>query len=488
MAGIGVKLRRIYGKQTLITYLAGFGYSSVVTIAPMLVVILNILLMSRTLGYETVRYADRALFLSSILYFFVFSLLAASPFGGILARYMTDKIYEECYGDVLACYYMGLLLNVLINCALCIPFCFWQRLVGGVDLGFICVEFCGYISMALAFYSMTILSSCKDYQRISAFFAVGMVFAFAFSLLLVKGFHQNIVYSMLAALAGGFFLIASLELATIQWYFKGNSHQYRPIMTYCKKYWPMMLSNFFYMLGLYIHNFVFWATPMRIVVAKSFVYAPEYDLATCLAMFTNLSATTIIISRTEMHFYDCYKMYSEAVIGGRWSDIKSAKDRMFRRLSGELMNLVRIQFIVSVVIYLVCIIVLPRYGFSSSVLKIYPCLAVGYFILFLLYSEIIFLGYFKDEMGALLSALLFCVVTWAGSLISRNLPSIWYGLGLTMGSFVGFTAAYFRLRWVERNMDWHIFCAGSLLRVRREERPSSVVYRRAEKQKKGGTE
>ncbi len=79
------------------------------------------------------------------------------------------------------------------------------------------------------------------------------------------------------------------------------------------------LEQLFYMLGLYIRNFEFWTTPMRIVEAKSFVYAPEHDLTICLAKFTNLSATTAIISRTEMHFYDCCKMYSEAVIGGRRS-------------------------------------------------------------------------------------------------------------------------------------------------------------------------
>ncbi len=60
-------------------------------------------------------------------------------------------------------------------------------------------------------------------------------------------------------------------------------------------------------------------------VAHTFVYAPAYDMATCLAMFTNLSSTIIFISRVEMHFHERYKAYSEAVIGGRWEDINNAK-------------------------------------------------------------------------------------------------------------------------------------------------------------------
>ena len=39
MAGIGVKLQKIYDRRTILANLAGFGYSTMVTIAPMFVVI-----------------------------------------------------------------------------------------------------------------------------------------------------------------------------------------------------------------------------------------------------------------------------------------------------------------------------------------------------------------------------------------------------------------------------------------------------------------
>ena len=45
MAGIGVKLNKIYGKNTITTNIIGFFYSTVVTIAPILVVIINLVLM-----------------------------------------------------------------------------------------------------------------------------------------------------------------------------------------------------------------------------------------------------------------------------------------------------------------------------------------------------------------------------------------------------------------------------------------------------------
>lgn len=159
-------------------------------------------------------------------------------------------------------------------------------------------------------------------------------------------------------------------------------------------------------------------------------------------------------------------------------DIELAKKRMFRQLSEELMNLVRIQFIISVILFFICIILLPRFGFDGLVLKIYPCLAAGYFVLFIMYAAIIFLYYFNDLTGALMTAFLFCFVTWLSSVVATWLSEIWYGIGVFIGSFVGFCVAYARLRWLEKNLDEHVFCRGSLLRHKRGVPPESKVFDR----------
>ena len=68
---------------------------------------------------------------------------------------------------------------------------------------------------------------------------------------------------------------------------------------------------------------------------------------------------------------------------------KIHKDRMFRQLSAEL-NLGSHTVYHLDGVYLLLRVVLPQYGFSGRVMQIYPCLAAGYFILFILYAEIIF--------------------------------------------------------------------------------------------------
>ena len=478
MAGIGVKLTKIYEKNTIASDLYGFFYSSLLTVAPMFVVIGVIILVQIILGFSNTMYADRELFASTVLYIFIFSLLSASPLNAVLSRYLSDIIFDEHYEDIMACYYVGLLMNVIIGLCLAVPFCIHEYLTGLVPLYYVFTGFCGFLTLLMVFYSMLYLNITKDYARISLFFIIGMSVTFVFSWILVRFFGWEITYTIPFSLVIGFLIIGSLEFAQIRSYFRENSRNYRAVLRYFKKYWQLVLANFLYTLGLYIHNFVFWTTPEHLIVVRSFVSHTSYDMASCLAMFTNISATIIFISRIEMNFHERYKAYSEAVIGGRGMDVENTKSRMFLQLADEIMSLSRIQFIVTVVVFLMCLVILPQFGFGGSTMRIYPMLSLGYYILFLMYAEILFLYYFNELTGAVLTTLSFALFTCLGAILSTHFTEIWYGTGLVIGAYVGLTVGYIRLRWIERNLDTHIFCSGHILKPGDGAQPSNLIFDR----------
>ena len=483
MAGIGVKLNRIYHKNTITTNIIGFFYSTVVTIAPVLVVIINLMLMQKVLKFNTVGFFDRELFSCTVLYVFIFSLLTTSPFNAVLSRYMSDVIFEERYEDIQPCHRVGLLTNICFSCLFAIPFCFWEHLVGGVPIYYVFTGYCCFVSLVTVFYNMLYLSICKEYRLISLYFLTGMVTSFLLSLFLRFVCKVSITYSMLLALTVGFFVTAVLEWAKIHQFFPDNSEEYGRVFVYFRKYWHLILINFLYTLGLFVHNFVFWGTDMAMHLVRTFVCNQPYDMATCLAMFTNISASVIFISRVEMYFHERYRAYADAVFGGRGIDIRNTKKRMFRQLGSELMTLVRLQFIVSVVIYLLFVIFLPGMGYAGLVMRIYPMVAAGYFILFLMYSEIIFLYYFEDLRGALLTAVSFCAGTFLASLVAVHLSSIFYGTGVWVGSMTGFVVAYMRLRWMEKHLDEHMFCRGNIMKQAKGIKPSPKVFDLREQKK-----
>lgn len=483
MAGIGVKLNRIYRKNSLSSKLYGFAYSTVITVAPMFVVIGTVLLSQALLQFSHTSFMLRELFADTLLYTFIFSLLTVAPFNAVLSKYISDIFFEEKFEDVMPCFYVGLVITVIFGSLFAIPFCIHEYLVGEVAIYYVFTGYWAYMSLVLVFYSMIYMSIVKVYGKISLFFIISMLFSMVLSVWLhyIAGVEKT--YALLFSLASGFTLIATLEYSLIHSYFRMNSGEYMAVLRKMKHYWKMILINFLYTLGLYIHNFVFWNSELQNVLAKTFVTAQPYDMATCLAMFTNISATIIFITNIELHFRDRYRLYFEMVLGGRGHDIDNAKDRLFRQVGEELFTLIRLQFIISVTIFLICMVVLPMFGFAGIIMLIYPSLCVGYFILFVMYSEILFLYYFNDLNGALLTAAVFCSVTFIGSVMSSQLPEYWFGIGLVIGAFSGFTVAYNRIQWIELNLNAMTFCPkdaeNELVASDMSPRPGSMVYEKS---------
>lgn len=391
---------------------------------------------------------------------------------------MSDLIYEERYDDITPCFYTGLVLNTVFSFIPAAFFCYHEYTVGKVPIWYVFAGFFGYMALMFTFYTMLYLSICKDYKKISLFYVIGMVVTFVLSIILHFIFGVRTDIAMLVSMDVGLLIICVLEFSLFRRYFKHNSGNYKGVLKYFKKYWQLVFANFFYIFGLYIHNFVFWTTDQHMIVAKSFVCHQPYDMASCLAMFTNITASVIFLTRVEMFFHERYKAYSESVIGGRGMDIERAKQRMFRQLMEEVMTLARVQFIVTTPLFLLAMILLPRFGFGGNTLRIYPCLAAGYFIMFIMYSIIIFLYYFNDLSGAVATSVTFFTVTLLASIMASKLPTIWYGIGLVIGSTAGFTVSYIRIRKMERSLDVHIFCNGSILKRGRGKMPSNLVYER----------
>lgn len=484
MAGIGVKLNRIFERHTITSSLIGMGYSAAVTITPMVVIIGNVVLTQKVLGFSRQSYMDRELFSCVMLYMFIFALLATAPLNAVISRLLSDVIFEERFEDIMPCFYFGLMLNALLAAVPGAAFCIRAYLKGNVDPWLILIGYLGYMALVVLFYNMSFLGICKTYEKIMLFYLVGMVAAFACACGLKWWCGLSASYAILLGLIVGFVIAEALAYAMLCQYFTKCGKSYARLLVYMKEYWQLIVANFLYVLGLYAHNFVFWNSELKVSVADTFVHAGPYDLASYIAMLTNLSATIIFIANVEMHFHETYKAYSEAIIGGRHQDIEKTKNRMFRRLSSETMTLARVQFIISAVLYLLFVLFLPRLGISGLSMIIYPVLAAGYFVLFLMYAAFIFLYYFNDLNGAMLTSILFAVGTLLGSLFSMTLPRMWYGLGLFIGAMTGWCYAYFRLRWVERHIDEHVFCKGDILKRRHVNKPSNVSYVRGELENK----
>ena len=477
MAGIGYELKKIFKEGSITRLASGIAYSTVVTIGPTILVIGTILSLYMLLGLVSVSYYERELLSSTILYGFIFSLLFTAPFNGIMSRYIADKIYEEKFEDILPSFYTGIFLNVLLGSIPAIPFIYRLIVVGGVDPIFAFVSYSFFMSLIITFYSMIYLSATKDYKMIALFYIVGMGLAFCLSILF-NYIGISIIDSILYGITIGFLTISILEFSYMKKYFTVNSGNYWDSLAYFREHKDIWISNLFYILGLYIHNFVFWTHASNNVIAKSYVSMQNYDMASTLAMFTNISTIILFTVMAETKFHTKYQGYNESVIGKTLHEINMTKNSMFKLLVQQLRYILSIQFIITATIFLIGILLFPRLGFGGSILIMYPSLVAAFLSIFLMYCNIIFMFYFNDNKSAKYTSIIFCLAVLIGSLFSINFTENYYGLGAFIGGFVGWTYSFFRLSHIEKNFDEHIFCDIEVVESHARKLPSNVVYRR----------
>lgn len=478
MAGIGFELKRIFKKDSLGSILSGAAYSTVVVIGPTLIVMLTLLFLYSVLGFMEIPYTQRELVSGAILYIFLFAVIITTPINTVISRYIADRLFEEEFEDILPSFYTGLLICLGVGTLLSAPFIIRLVVVGNVEIVFATWIYVLFVAVLTAFFAMTYLTATKDYRLIAIDFIVGMVTAVIWAVVGTNVFQVEIIYAIMSALAIGFSVIALMLVAYVKHYFRDANENYFGCFSYFMNMKRLFFGSLLYVLGIYVHNFIFWAQDGSLVVANSFSTNQAYDMAACLGMFTNISCSVIYTIMSETSFHEAYQKYVESIIGGVLKDIELTKKNMFKLLNQQIGYVVRIQAIISIILFLLIIIFLPDYGFSGLEMTIYPGLAAAFFGIYTMYCNNIFLCYFNDNTGTFFTGLIFFVGTVLGTLVSCRLEPQFYGLGALFGALSGWTYSYFRIRFLERNFDYHIMCSMHVIKVNKGEKPSSLVYKK----------
>lgn len=464
MAGIGFELKKLMGKGNIVNMLAGTTYAVMVTIGPTILLTGTLMLMYVVLPYSNAAFADREFLSATILYVFIFSMIVTSPLNSVLSRYVADKIYQEKIVDIMPAIHVGLVMNIVTASALSM-FIVFREIYVGIDPFFIFLSYWFFMVINMSLYLMTYVSALKDYGKIGMAYFIGILAALIFAIISVFVFHNAVSYSILGSMVLAFSIIATMLYANLKSYFKVSSSNFSESIKYFFRFKPLFITNFFYTFGLYVHNFVYWNTEYGAYIGSVFWTSPSYDMATCLALFTNISTLVIFVVKAETSFFDSYQAYLQAVNGGGGEDIELAKKNMFRTLKSELFYIIRFQFVITIILFILAMIFLPNFGFEGTILSIYPALAAAYFVTFIMYCEVIFLFYFDDGIGTCMVTITFCAVTFLATVVTTYFNVVFAGLGLFCGAFAGWTVGYMRLRRVIDRIDEQMFCRGSIIKT-----------------------
>ena len=456
MAGIGFELKKLFDKKGLIQNVKAYSYSSMITIGPAAICILLVLGIQWILGKADVGLTDRLVVTSAIVYAYVFSQVITSGITMVLTRWVSDKIYTEEYEEILPSLYGGAMICLPLVAGL--AYFFYAK--SPLSLEFKLSAYCFNLQMTLIWILMTYVSALKDFKKIVISYVIGaIVSVVTVIVLLAGGWCEPILSAMISMNIG--FLVVIIGLIKGVFGFlqvRGNKGHCFGFIAYLEQYPELLFINFFYTLGMYIHNIIYWIGDNGMLIRDTYLIAPYYDTPSFIAFMSMLPTMVYFVVRTETSFYEKYRHYYGLVIdGGRFAEIEVARENMSGTLWEEIRNMIEMQMLIVIGFVLASYMFFSRLGISSQSNRIFMILLLGSFSCSIMYVLILLLLYYDDRRGAMFVTASFFGLSIFGTYITSRCGLDGFGFfgAATMSMFL----AYLRMNDYLENINYYTFSA-----------------------------
>jgi uncharacterized membrane protein len=271
---------------------------------------------------------------------------------------------------------------------------------------------------------------------------------------------------MLAAVCIGYGIIMTGYFVILYRYFpRGKGSAFR-FLEWIDHYPLLIMVGFFLSIGLFSHLVITWFGPIGVHVQGLFYGAPEYDIPALIAFLSVLSTTINFVTSVEVNFYPKYKQYFGLFNdGGAMKDVELAEQEMLTVLKQELNYLAQKQFVVAVLFIVIvgALLMNTRLGFTETMLGTFRILCIGYAFYAIANSIMLVLLYFADNKGAFITSAIFMVVSTVGTLLLLFGSQNYYGFGFLAGAMVMYVAAWLRMSFYTKKLQYHILCTQPLL-------------------------
>src|SRR5680860_1205234 len=115
MAGIGFELKKLFKDSGFFSNLRAYAYSALVSLGPFIMCTVVIVIIMQFLEFMDFPFKDRELFISSVVYAFVFSQIIASGFKMLITRFIADMLYSEKFEFIMPSLYGVLSIAVPLS-------------------------------------------------------------------------------------------------------------------------------------------------------------------------------------------------------------------------------------------------------------------------------------------------------------------------------------------------------------------------------------
>ena len=426
MAGIGFELRKILSRDSYTSTLHAYVYAGLISSGPWVLSILSVMLVGViSLGLVIPETLIRQ-FLITVTYLMATSLILTGGLQLFFTRFVSDRLFERNYDQILP-NLLGILLLVTVG----------SGVLGIVLLATLFDEPLIYRLLVLANFVVLcnlwlviiFLSGMKAYNRIL------LVMLLGYSLMVGSAFFLRYLQmeGLLLALLLGHSTLLFLFLFDILREYRAEKLVAFDFLDRRKVFISLLLTGFCYNLGIWIDKFIFWFNPYT----SSQVIGPLrasilYDLPIFLAYMAIIPGMAVFLVRIETDFAEWYDRLFRAVREGETlQHISQLKVEMTYSIRQGLLEICKVQGLTVVLLFLFGPRLLAWLGISSYYLPLFYIDLIGVSIQ-VVFMAILNVFFYLDKRAIVRELCLLFVVLNAGlTLLSLHLGPSFFGYGFT---------------------------------------------------------
>lgn len=452
MAGIGFELRRILARDTYTSTLQAYLYAGVISSGPWVLSIISVMLVGVLSVGVMMPELQVQQFLITVTYLMASSLILTGGLQLFFTRFVSDRLFEKRYTDILP-NLLGILLLVTLGAGL----------LGIVILATLFDESVSYRLLVLANFVvlcnlwmvLIFLSGMKAYHRILLVMVVGYSLMVT-SAWLLRGFHLD---GLLFALLIGHSTLLFVFLYDILREYRADRLIAFDFLDRRQIFMSLFWTGLLYNLGVWIDKFIFWFNPgTSHQVVGPLRASMLYDLPIFLAYLAIIPGMAVFLVRIETDFAEWYERLFKAIRGGETlQHIGQLKTEMTLSIRQGLLEICKVQGVTVVLLYLFAPGLLNWLGISSYYLPLFYIDLIGV-SLQVVYMALLNVFFYLDKRRIVLQMCgLFVVLNGTLTTLSLFLSPSFFGYGFTSSLLICVLVGLHRLTKTLDDLEYDTF-------------------------------
>ena len=428
MAGIGFEIKKILRRESYLSIFTAYAYAGIIGSGPWILSILGVLIIGIMSVNLVVPHVLVNQFQVTITHLMAASLILTGFLQLGFTRYIADRLFEKDINAILPNFIGSLFVTTLISGLISLATA--MLAFPKMDAIFKLLLIANFVVLCNIWIATIFLSGMKNYKSILVLFALGYGIAVVSAMVL----HESELNGLLLGfLMGHFVLLLGMMVLIIRSYPSDRFIDF-DFLRKKRMFISLIWTGFFFNLGVWIDKYIFWYTSSTgVPVIGPFNASLIYDLPIFLAYLSIIPGMAVFLVRMETDFVEYYQKFYDAVReGGTLDYIREMRDEMVSVARQGIFEIVKIQAIAILIIFVAAPSLLQTVGISQYYLSLLyiDVVGAGLQVVFLGIMNVLF--YLDKRMIALILTIIFAVLNLLFSLLSIHLGATWYGYGFTV--------------------------------------------------------